>query len=162
MKLFKYTLEQLKDAVEHSRSVREVLKKLGVSPCGGNYSTFHKAVKYYQISTEHFHGQGWNKEDYSELLDNARKVREIPLEDILKPDTFYKSSGLRIKLINQGFKEHKCEMCGLTEWVGKPISLELDHINGIKTDNRLENLRILCPNCHSQTDTYRGRNKKRS
>ena len=54
---------------------------------------------------------------------------------------------------------HKCECCGLTEWLGQPIALELHHINGITTDNRLDNLVILCPNCHAQTDNYRGLNK---
>ena len=56
-------------------------------------------------------------------------------------------------------KEHKCESCGISEWLGKPLSLELDYINGDRYDNRLQNLRILCPNCHAQTDTYRGKNK---
>jgi 5-methylcytosine-specific restriction endonuclease McrA len=58
-------------------------------------------------------------------------------------------------LINEGIKEHKCELCGITEWNGKPAPIELDHINGKHTDNRIENLRILCPNCHAQTPTWR-------
>ena len=63
------------------------------------------------------------------------------------------------KLIREGLKENKCEICGLiNEWNGKPLVLQLHHINGNHTDNRLENLQILCPNCHSQTDTYCGSN----
>jgi 5-methylcytosine-specific restriction endonuclease McrA len=66
--------------------------------------------------------------------------------------------GLKERLIREGLKQRKCEMCGRAGWRDRPIPLELDHINGRRQDNRLQNLRILCPNCHAQTDTYRGRN----
>jgi hypothetical protein len=71
------------------------------------------------------------------------------------------SHRLRLKLIQQNIKEHKCEVCGLSSWNGKPIPLELDHINGNNKDNRLENLRVLCCNCHAQTSTWRGRKIKK-
>jgi 5-methylcytosine-specific restriction endonuclease McrA len=67
---------------------------------------------------------------------------------------------LRSRLLNNNILKNECYICGISEWLGKPLSLDLDHINGISDDNRLENLRMLCPNCHSQTETYRGRNKK--
>ncbi len=69
-----------------------------------------------------------------------------------------KSANLRKRLIAEGLKEARCEICKLDEWLGRPIPLQLDHINGDRTDNRLENLRLLCPNCHAQTDTYCGKN----
>ena len=69
-----------------------------------------------------------------------------------------KSYRLKRRLIEQGLKETRCELCGLDTWNGQPIPLELDHINGKRDDNRLDNLRVLCPNCHAQTPTYRGRN----
>jgi 5-methylcytosine-specific restriction endonuclease McrA len=62
------------------------------------------------------------------------------------------------RLFDSNLKEHKCEHCGKTEWLGYSIPLELHHINGIHTDNRIENLRVLCPNCHALTDNYRGKN----
>ena len=70
----------------------------------------------------------------------------------------YQTNKLRIRLIKEGIKEHECESCGIREWMNNPISLELDHIDGNKTNHSLDNLRILCPNCHSQTSTYRGKN----
>ena len=83
------------------------------------------------------------------------------LEDILIKDSPYRSlSKLKIRLISEGIKENRCECCNNTMWLGKPIKLELHHINGINTDNRLENIQLLCPNCHAYTDNYRGRNQE--
>ena len=86
---------------------------------------------------------------------------KYPLDDILAGKyPKYQSNKLRNRLIVEGYKEAKCESCGNDQWMGQQISLEVDHINGISNDHRLENLRILCPNCHAQTDTYRGKNIK--
>ena len=86
---------------------------------------------------------------------------KIPLSEIIEGrHPQYQSNKLRIRLINDGIKEKRCELCGITEWNSKPISFELDHINGVRNDHRLENLRVICPNCHSQTGTYRAKNIK--
>ena len=77
---------------------------------------------------------------------------------LVKNSTWTSTSFLRKRLIDSGLKEAKCECCERTEWFGKPIALELHHVNGIKSDLRLENLRILCSNCHAFTDNYRGKN----
>lgn len=81
-----------------------------------------------------------------------------PLEEILVQNSTYQSNKLRLRLLQMGIKTHQCEMCLRVEWFGSPIPLELDHINGDKHDNRLFNLRVICPNCHATTDTYRGKN----
>lgn len=91
-------------------------------------------------------------------------IKFIPLSEILVEDSAYTNiTRLKIRLLREGLLEPKCYAvdCGLTEWKGKPISLQLDHINGDNLDHRIENLRLLCPNCHSQTDTFAGKNKRK-
>jgi 5-methylcytosine-specific restriction endonuclease McrA len=83
----------------------------------------------------------------------------IPLADLLNVERDSQRGHVKSRLITAGLLQPRCAECGITTWRGKPLSLELDHINGDKHDNRLENLRLLCPNCHSQTVTYAGRNK---
>ena len=88
----------------------------------------------------------------------GKGIANISLEDVFNGKKYLRSYQLKNKLIAEGYKEAKCEECGLgEEWNDKILVLELDHINGNKRDNRLENLKILCPNCHSQTPTFRGR-----
>lgn len=81
-----------------------------------------------------------------------------PLEEIFKANTPRGRGHLKLRLLRAGIKEDRCERCGLSEWLGRPLSVALHHINGDRLDNRIENLELLCPNCHSQTDTFSGRN----
>ena len=148
-----YTIEEFKSAVQGSYSIAQALTKLGVAPKGGNYRVFKKFEKLYEIDTSHFTGQG-------HLKGKTHNFNTIPLEEILVKNYEYSSNKLRKRLINEGIKEYKCECCGLEEWLGDPIPLELDHIDGDHYNNILENLKILCPNCHAKTPTYRGKNKK--
>lgn len=149
-----YSKENLYEIVKESHSLSECLVKIGLSPKGSNSLTLKKYIELYSLDTSHFTGQGWNKG-----LQNTDKAAIVKLNDILKENTNFKSYNLKNRLIAEGIKENKCEKCGLgDEWCGEKIVLELHHINGNHYDNRIDNLQILCPNCHSQTDGFRKRN----
>jgi 5-methylcytosine-specific restriction endonuclease McrA len=89
------------------------------------------------------------------------RPRREPIDDVLSRGRPRNRNHVKLRLLGAGFKEARCERCGLNQWNGRPVSLELHHVDGDGIDNRLENLQILCPNCHSQTDTWGGRNRGR-
>lgn len=82
----------------------------------------------------------------------------MTLVDYLANSQDIQTNKIRLKLLREGYKEYKCEKCGLSEWLGQPIALEVHHIDGDRTNNTIENFQLLCPNCHAQTDSYRGKN----
>lgn len=86
-------------------------------------------------------------------------IERIPIERVLTENSDYNRTQLKERLVKEGLKEYKCECCGISEWMGKPISLQLHHLNGIHNDNRFNNLQFLCPNCHSQTENFGTRGK---
>lgn len=150
-----WTEENLRKAVKISTSRRQVIYKLGSTISGGSHKRVQKLIELYDIDTSHFKGKGWNK--------GLRRegVYRIPLKDILVKNSTYQTYKLRNRLFTEGIKKPKCELCG---WAKRSedgrVPVELDHINGKSRDHRLENLRILCPNCHSLQPTHRGRNRK--
>lgn len=153
-----YDKEFLQKIILNSLSIAQVCRELELRPSGGNYKKIKILIKNFNIDISHFTGQGWNKNNKFNLL-----RQKYSIEDILTNKVTYTSSTrLRQRLILEGYKENKCEKCDLSEWMNKQIPLELNHINGNNIDNRLENLEILCCNCHAQTDNWRGRNTNKS
>ena len=147
-----YTDEDVKQAVSQSTSIRQVLIKVGLAPKGGNYACMKRRIAKLKLCTKHFTGHAWNK---------GRKLGpKRPTEDYLSNKQTIGSFKLKKRLFNEEYFERKCYKCGRKKWLGLPIPLELEHINGDNLDNSLNNLTILCPNCHAQTETYRGKNKK--
>jgi hypothetical protein len=151
-----WTNTDLQVAVTTSKSIRGVLIKIGLIPAGGNYRHVAETIKDLKLDTSHFTGMGWR---------SGRTFAFVPqrsLSEILVADSDFQSFKLKKRLYREGLKEQKCELCGWAEQAkdGR-IPLELDHVNGNHRDNRLGNLRILCPNCHSLQPTHRGKNQKK-
>jgi len=151
----RWTQEQLRASLKKSRSLGQLLTFLGLRPVGGNYAQVKKYLQEDGLDYSHLRGRSWEK-------GKTRPFRPIlSLEEILVNGSFYQSFKLKKRLFEAGLKEKRCEMCGWAKSTPEGyLPLELDHINGVHTDNRLENLRVLCPNCHSLQPTHRGRIKK--
>ncbi len=151
----RWTKKDLLEAVKNSTSVRQVIKKLGLVEAGGNYTQINFYIENFKIDTKHFKGKGWSKG-----LNIPKKSK--PLHEILTKNSRFQSFKLKKRLFSDKIKKPKCELCGWSKSsLDGRIPVELDHINGDRFDNRLENLRILCPNCHSLQMTHRGKNKQK-
>ena len=147
-----YTKEELEKIIKESKTYREVIIKLGYSSVtGGNNETLKNRIKKYNISTEHFNQYAIR-----------RKKRNLLDKDIFCLNSTVSQNAIRNHFKNKKYKEYKCEVCGLEPfWNEKPLTLTLDHINGNNKDNRIENLRWLCPNCDRQQPTFGAKNLKK-
>ncbi|MFJ4812281.1 HNH endonuclease [Streptomyces longwoodensis] len=152
----KWTQQVLEPVVAESTSVGDVLRRLGLDVVGGHHAHISRKIKAYGLDTSHFRATAPRGTPQEPRRPQALLVRQ-------PPDRARRVPGSRLKraLTALGVPE-RCALCGIEAvWLGRPLPLEVDHIDGDWRDNRQENLRLLCPNCHSTTDTFRGRGKGR-
>jgi len=147
--------DEFTQAVAESVNVRQVLLKMNIAAQGGNYRVFYRRAERLGLDTSHFTGAAWN----GGKVFGPKKSLEYYL--VRNCQHIITSHALRKRLIREGIKAAQCEQCLNTVWQEQPIPLELDHIDGDHTNNLLDNLRLLCPNCHAQTSTYRSKNRKK-
>lgn len=152
MRLKRWTDEQLMIAISNSKNYSEVMRKLGLKVVCGNWRTLKLAVNRLGLDVSHMTGKA-----HGTTIPPHKRT----LEDVMVSESTYCSGTLKKRLLREGLLNNKCALCGqLPEWNGEPMVLVFDHINGIHNDNRMENLRLLCPNCNSQQNTFSGRNRK--
>jgi hypothetical protein len=150
-----FTREQLEPIIAESKSYQDVFRKLNCKKNGHYYRVIKRLARQYELSTSHFTGSGWNKG-----LDCKGRF-SVPLDRILVENSTYTNTNrIRQRLIRTKTFLEQCNRCKLTQWLGQKIPLELEHKNGIRSDCRIENLELLCPNCHALTEHYCGRNKR--
>jgi hypothetical protein len=152
----RYSEAEAREAIAASKSYSEALRRLGMRAAGGNHRTLRKyADRIWRIPTDHFDASA------NQRVQLANRVPR-PLAEYLTERSSYSRGSLKRRLFEEGLKSRACELCGQEEiWRGRRMSLVLDHINGVPDDHRLENLRIVCPNCAATFDTHCGRNKPR-
>ena len=150
-KVYQVSDKEFQNIIEQANSYSDCLRALGLGTNGGSSTdTLKRRIVELNCDISHF-----GKKEKIQSPQARYSLDEILIEN----STYANISRLKERLIREGKLEYKCQICGIKEWQSKPLSLHLDHINGKNNDHRIENLRFLCPNCHSQTETYAGRNK---
>ncbi|MFJ9035548.1 HNH endonuclease [Streptomyces sp. NPDC102406] len=145
----RHTAERLRAVVAQSHGIKDVVRHLGISNVGGNQAHISRRIAALGLDTSHFTQAGRRAKG---TLGTTLSLRS-------PDDGRVPGNRLRRELLRRHVPQ-RCAACGRTEWLGEPIALEVDHVSGEWWDNRPENLRLLCPNCHAVTDTYRGRKRR--
>lgn len=153
-KIYQVSDEEFKKIIANSYTYSDCLRALGLGTKGGSSTdVLKRRIQELNCSIEHFTRKGQKG--------SASRYAKYSIEEILVENSTYTNiSKLKQRLINETSIAYKCAICGIDSWLNQSLCLHLDHINGINNDNRIENLRFLCPNCHSQTSTYAGKNNK--
>lgn len=139
--------DKLEEIINSSFSIAEVLRKLGLKINGNNYGIISKKIKEFNFSINHFSGKSWSK---GKILLHGKEI-----DDYLNNKVKIKPNILKKYLFELEIKDKSCESCNLNTWLNNNIPLELHHIDGNNLNNNLENLQVLCPNCHALTDNYK-------
>lgn len=146
-----YSEQELRNAIENSICISDVCKVLNITVCTYNYTRIREQCNEYNIKYDHFDVK----------LSQRRNKFIWSAEGLLTNNSTMARSNLRKVLIRLGYYTGECSECGITDWNGKPLIIEIDHIDGISENNEITNLRWLCPNCHSQTETFRNSRARR-
>ena len=152
--IWKIPIEDFKNILNASKTMSQFLAAFGLDHKGGNARTANRRINHENLNKDHFTSQ----------YENARLARRVlSTEKYLTKNSSINRGALKRRLISENKLKEVCAICSLASlWNGQKLVLVIDHINGTPDDNRLENLRLICPNCNSQTDTFAGRNKKKN
>jgi hypothetical protein len=155
--IWKISKEELEKIVKSSNSLSQILRAFLLETKGSNFKTLKQRLDYDGIDFAHI------KLGLDSNNGRTFESSKADLKDVLVEKSSYSRYHLKIRLLKEGLLKNICYVCGqIPEWFGKPLSLQIDHINGIGDDNRIENLRMLCPNCHSQTESFAGKKTKKN
>lgn len=151
--IWEVSSEELKEVVKNSTSLSDVIRYYGLQPSSGRYTILKARLRQDDIDFSHIKLGIRSNRGRGGLGPKA-----YPLDLVLVENSAYSRKRLKARLLKGGLLNNQCYECEIgPEWNGKPLSLQIDHINGVSDDNRIENLRMLCPNCHSQTETFGGK-----
>jgi 5-methylcytosine-specific restriction endonuclease McrA len=156
--IYSYSVDEIRSFIDTSNTIHEVLQKIGFRSTNGSgcRQVFFNYIKEHNLSIDNLKER--TKEQRRKQLKSLHSLTESSFEDCFCENSQISRHAVKTKIIKYDLLPYKCDICGNNgSWNGLPLSLQLDHINGISNDNRLENLRFLCPNCHSQTETYAGK-----